>query len=1344
VSRARRPRTRPLWPLLVTLLFACDISGSGGSSGCLRVHQGDYTFPVKRVVEGAVSTRVTAAGVSLVTEHIHTLIGALFEVDDQGRAIIPLATLGLETITTTLGLFSGELQDAVLTLDLASLTVTLVEGSSPPRIKVSVVDADVGILSGSLAGSVNLLLTEPDLACALGNGPQGRVARLSFDIEITLSNDQDGSLDVAVGVASVDIQDVAIDITVDCTLDECQDGCSECMIVCTTAALGAQLTTVAQAVLDGLVDDIATWLADQLATPLLDQLVNDKPLAIEGTLNVATMARLLLPALHSVLPLGVVTRPTGEAFSVTGTGDDAALEIDLDAGVDAAVSHPCVGEPQAEPVFEATPPPPWPETLPDGGTYHAGVALSEALVDQTMYAAWRAGALCIDATTADVATLTAGQLVVRAATLELMLPGISAFAGDEASIQLSIRPAAGSPPTVRFVDGDAPIRLSLERVEVSVALFAGDGFQRVLAITSDFEVSIALDPLSGGRIGLRVSDIVVAEAETTFAGPFEAARIDLVVPFVVDLLTGTLADTTFELDVDPTGTIAALTGIPLVPSLRAISATDNWLQLLVTAEVGPPEPAPMVAVHVTRSVPGALSVHTSGPPGAQVQLRIGRGGWTPWFDVGGAREVPHPRLWLLGEVGVTARYRADASSPPGEAAEVGRVTIASAAPSALTPAVGCAAGGGRRTGAAAFLLFALLLAVRRRTWAALLACALLAGCGDSALPPSAPCEDHASCPATYLCIEGLCAPADPCAEDGDCCPGAECVSGWCRPTEVCDTSEDCLGLDTACEEGLCVPRPCASDLGCASGHRCVADRCLPGAPCDGTCAGDEACHVATGRCVTAECACEAGTVAIVAAGVDVLSCESPVCACAAAAPAPGPSPGQEGRLLNLGGALMMVSYDPVYGDLVWSIFGEDGAREDHPVAGVPEAAPTSSEEDYRGGVSEPGPDVGRHPAAVVVASEAGLRVATWFQHVDEGLLHYARLTPWDGAIERTYPLSLEGISGRFSCLTTDGETGALVGWVYVESDAAGERSRLLRLNASSAAPDGLSDWEVTVLSEALRPLQAPAPCDDTCELIELCLRGAQGDRCVSALAEPTCEGGCPAHHVCALEGDDATTCLPRVYREAEGVGALPSGAGLFLTCSSTPEGAIAAWYDADAGAIAGVRGPGGQGEPFWIDGTPAPLDGSDRGRHASVTATEDGEVTVLYQDVTGGRVLAAQQGSLGEPWEITAVHDGLVSGGLHALGTGLSASRMANGREAVAYGDGTTGELWLAARAEEGCWHRALALSPGTWLWPTLVATGEDTIGFASVRLSLDDTLSAHRELRSVGLVAPNGDCSAP
>ena len=79
----------PLALLLLSSLFAFDVGGATGSQGCLRVHQGDYTFPVKRVVKGAISTRVTAAGTNFITEHIQVLVGALFDMDEQGRAIIP-------------------------------------------------------------------------------------------------------------------------------------------------------------------------------------------------------------------------------------------------------------------------------------------------------------------------------------------------------------------------------------------------------------------------------------------------------------------------------------------------------------------------------------------------------------------------------------------------------------------------------------------------------------------------------------------------------------------------------------------------------------------------------------------------------------------------------------------------------------------------------------------------------------------------------------------------------------------------------------------------------------------------------------------------------------------------------------------------------------------------------------------------------------------------------------------------------------------------------------------------------------------------------------------------------
>ena len=487
-------------------------------------------------------------------------------------------------------------------------------------------------------------------------------------------------------------------------------------------------------------------------------------------------------------------------------------------------------------------------------------------------------------------------------------------------------------------------------------------------------------------------------------------------------------------------------------------------------------------------------------------------------------------------------------------------------------------------------------------------------------------------------------------------------------------------------------------------------------------------------------------------------------------------------MLNVAGTMMMLSYEPAYGDLVWSIIDDTGGRVDHVVAGVPDVPPTSEDTDYRGGITDPGEDVGRRPAAVAVTTDGGVRIASWHQHAEEGQLHYARLTPWDGAVTHTYPLPLEGVAGRFNSIvlddsydlflvttgtfmevngatmvldmsasdgdgyytgfaveTTDGATGGLVGWVYVEEDASGASSRLVRLNATSADPRALEDWEVTVLSSTPLPHRDPNPCDGACELLELCLRMDDEDRCASALTGAVCDGGCPAHEVCVAEGGEPT-CWPQVYPETETTG-MAWGTGLYVACAPTPEGAVAAWYDADAGALIATRGPGGAGEELWLDGTPEPLDGMDRGRHVAMTTTAGGAISIVYQDVIAGQVLAMSQSSADQAWVSEVVHDGVVAGGLHALGTGMAATRLGDGREIVVYGDGSTGALWLASRDVEGCWHRVLALSEGTWAWPAVTALGDASVGIAGVAMSLGQDLSAQRTLTTLTVPAPEGLC---
>ncbi len=1377
-QKTASPRPPRRWSrLLLGCLVAwaaCDLGGTGDGGGCVRIHQGDYEFPVKRVVKASVAARVTQEGTDFLVERVKELVLLFFEADEDGKAVIPLDALGIGTLSTDLGPFAAEVRDVVISLDLASLDAQLVEGDGPATIRIEVVDAQVGIESAVVAGALDLLLIEPDLACGMGNGPDGYVALLSFSMLLTLATDDDGGLDLDVEVEQVDIHDIHITVVTDCGLTECQDGCTECELVCGALNGLADLASFMQELFQGLVDQLATFLGDQLGSLLLDVLVNDQPLAVEGELDLAPLTAALLPWTQTVIPLGVLARPAGDAFTVSGLGAGLGLEVVLDAGVDANFAHPCVGDPGSEPVFEAAPEPPWPETLADGGPYHLGLDVSEAVVNEALWAAWKAGILCVDVDSGDLAQLTGGDLVLVAGALELLLPGITDIAGADAPIRIRLRPRAGPFPLLRFGDPatGATAGLHLQDVAIDLDLQIGDQFLRVFGLEADLDLGLDIEALPGARLGLQLADLQVGTVALTHDELFTGARMDLIVPFVVDLALGVLGDLDIALDLDVAAAAGELlTGLPLVPAVRFVGAEGEWLRVLITLDepedVEPPE---AMGAEVLAVEPGVVTLEfPPAPTGTEVQLRVGGGTWTGWRAVTDTREVTHPRLWLLGETSVEARFRAEdgARSETVHLADVA-VAVPTPAPVAEAPEPapqpaqapgGCAAGGERSTAPMTlWVLLGLCLVAARRRRTLMLAWVLLAvgGCAEGNEASELPCVSHAECPDDFFCHpDGVCRVATTCDVDADCCPGALCFNGWCRPTVTCDADGPCEVPGTSCVDGTCEADPCGQDVDCPAPTRCHAGYCLADLPCGGACPGGTSCYAQTGHCLsTPDCfgSCAAGTVRVISADseVDSLACEglSLDCTCGTLAPLTAGLPGFEGRLVDTAAGLTHVSYEPVYGDLVLSRIAPDlGSREDVVLDGLPDDAETVGDPaGYRAGVADPGPDRGGNPAVLVDGSTAAAAVLDVVSRDrDLGRVRHTRVEAISGDVIASSLLPVEGDAGRYSCVTRDPATGRLLAWVFVARDPTGSASRLVRLEAQVDPPTATSDWSELIVEETPLPPEEVAPCDGECGLLDHCVRiSSDDDSCVSALDSAGCETPCAAHHVCGVVEDGADpACWPRVYVDAP-VDSLPFGAGLFVDCAATPSGVAVAWYDADRGALLAAVAPGGLDPPDLVAGTVDAWDGPDVGRHLRLAVGLDGRATIAYQNLTAGAVELARQLGDGSGWETWTVHDGAVVGGLHDLGGWLDLTHHPEtGEPIVAYADATTGSVWLARQQGDGdCFARIMVLGGGAWAWPGVAVLADARLVYAALQLEVAGTppTPAHT-LSVVDVALPVGGC---
>ncbi len=1368
---------------LFALWAACDLGApDGGGQGCVRVHQGQgYQFPLKRVLQGALSVVVTQDGVDFLTERIRDLVLAFFDADESGHAVVPLDTLGLGDLSTELGPLKGNVRDLVVTLDLASLSVELVPGTQPARLRISVQDAVVGLASGTVAGEVNALGFKGDLACGLGNGKLGHVAVLSFDLELALGTTDDGVLDVQVLSLTSDVKDVSLAVLTDCTLPECLDGltppaegeCGECKTACGAAGLAADLASILHDIFDQLIDDLVGWLADDLANLLLDLLLNGRPLAVEGRLDVAALASPLLPYLASASPLDVLGRPGAEAFQVLPDLGGAALQVTLDAGADSAPVHPCVAPVGAEPIFSPGPVPAFPElaTGADGvpAPYHVGLATSAALVNEAVWAAYKSGALCIALTTDDLATLSGGRLVLTARLLDLLLPGAAHVAGPDAPVRVVVKPRldAAAMPVVRFGDGQATPTLQVQLSQASVALdlLVADQWLRAIAFRADLALGLSIDALSDARLGLRLADVALTGLSLPDNEIFAAARMDLIAPFVVDLALGVLGQMPIQLDLATTGLAPELLGVPVEPVVRAITSAgpdDGWLHVLVALQDPAPPPAPLTpqAFRFREPTPGQLWFQVDAPAGHEVQLRVAGGSWSRWFPAQGEHRLTHPRLWLTGRLSLEARLRR-AGGTPGPAIEAGQVDVHAPAPAepsapepeapepepepqadAPAPHDGCSGGDAAPT---TLWLVLVVWLVRRRS-VRLVALALAFGaCADEAVAPASVCSWHDQCPDGFLCgPEGRCVGADPCAADADCCPGATCFRGWCRPTDQCDAQRPCERLGTVCEAGQCAPAPCEADLDCPSPLRCAAGRCLGAPPCDGACPEGTACHLASGRCLPAPaCAalCGPDQVPTVAEAppVPALRCaaEHP-CACATLPRVLPGFPGFEGRLLATPSQPVVVSYEPTYGDLVLSrLTVGDPDRDDLALDGVPDVPPLGDVTGYRAGVAAPGPDRGRRPAVAWATTPTGVLVDVLYRDEDEGALRYLRVRPADGKVVARSRVPIPGDAGRYSCLVREHGTGQLTGLAFVAADPTDSVARLVRLRATTDAPDDDGDWEVVTVLERPLPARDPAPCGDACGPLELCGRLPDGDRCVPAFDGLSCEQACPAHHLCHVpdEAGAAPTCVPRVHR-THAADRLPFGRGLFVSCAAGPAGVVAAWYDADHGLVESARAPFAGAPIAIVDGTAAAHDVPDLGHHVRVALREDGAAAVAYHDATHGRLWLAEQASAFAPWQATLVHEA-TGVDARALGAWPALVYDAGGQPTLAHADATRANVLLARRDAAGCWKQVEVLSSGGWIAPDLALAPDGQLFVSALRLGFTPALAPDHELRLLRVPPP-------
>jgi hypothetical protein len=440
------------------------------------------------------------------------------------------------------------------------------------------------------------------------------------------------------------------------------------------------------------------------------------------------------------------------------------------------------------------------------------------------------------------------------------------------------------------------------------------------------------------------------------------------------------------------------------------------------------------------------------------------------------------------------------------------------------------------------------------------------------------CADHFSC-TTSKDKEGVrcCLFADrKCASEADCCPGQTCPMDRKKCFDKylsCDTDADCgENGDRVClpysdiygNSNRCRFKPCVGAVGmCPDGQSCFQGECLATLPCGGSCDPGKGCVIDTDRCQDyskptgrdeAACpmTCNAGFIATFKDPKNIFdTCNLPAVACVCAE-LPGLQSEDLGRFSAIAGesgkGLSISEYDGQYGDLVVARYDLNGTRLglDY-LDGVPSGSVKYGGSGARGGVIEPGDDVGRYTD--IATGAAGQMYVSYFD-VTHGDLKVA----------------VRNSEGKWTNHKVDGDTAevGLYTSIAVDSDGLPGVSYFQRgaestfdvsqcpapqptgpklfitalkyAHATTATPTSASDWTVSILACQSRPTP---PCY-SCVASDTCADPGTGPDCYSPAT--TCTGCDPNTEACVTVG--AAAKCGKKYNPSN-LNDITDGVGLF-------------------------------------------------------------------------------------------------------------------------------------------------------------------------------------------------------
>lgn len=616
-------------------------SGMGGLSGCqpgaYRYPAGDPNRPDAVLEEDAVRVRITQGFLDFLRPNLPSVIKSVLmgapiagiTVDGDGVLHVPLPDQSL----INLGIAGVHTTDSEALIWLADVDEKIGFGfEQPDRVHFALDHMRVG---------VNLQVHEDILfvheVCPIigalgpnGPGPLTHAAEISTDAFIDPAVGPDPMRALQIGVSVNDIRLNALALNV-------QGGGFFCGVV-TKGIVG---------VADGLVRSLGPLL-NGLLRPVIQNVLgsvlngfNGHRGKIQTQFNLASIVP--IQSLQLANPLGLFVAPEPGPFPV----DDKAglgMEVTVTSGAEAPLSD-CVPVP---PDFVANkgPTPALSGTDSMGRPYHVGVTLAASMINQTLYALHRSGALCLQLGTGDVRTLTGGRFTLNASLLSLLAADVSKLTTDRAPVIIQLKPR--NPGTITLGSGqmtgmdamgrptyDWLMNASFPQMGIAFYVLMQDRYVRLFEVTTDIKAGFNINVLPSNQLEIDIGSIDVGNFQQVFNDILPNADFSTLLPTLVQIATQGLLANTLKLDVDVSNILSNALHVPIglrVNDLFQDGANKDYLTLSLTFSA-PSMFAPMSAAvtAVTMAKESLLVDRTSATARASglVRLDVGAPGAEP-------------------------------------------------------------------------------------------------------------------------------------------------------------------------------------------------------------------------------------------------------------------------------------------------------------------------------------------------------------------------------------------------------------------------------------------------------------------------------------------------------------------------------------------------------------------------------------------------------------------------------------------------------------------------------------------------------------------------------------------